>query len=114
MNRTTLYVLLLAIALIALAAATYFFATPADAPIEDTTTPTTEENAIIYGDPATITSPLPTEPSPALSQVYSSQVECEEATSSTCVFETCDYVPEGMTPQEACPPAGPYEGWVPR
>lgn len=114
MNRTTLYVLLLAVALIVLAATTYFFATPAEAPIENSATRMSEEDAVYFGDPTISASPLPTQPSPVLSQVYSTQAECEEATSSTCVFEVCDDVPDGMTPEQACPPAGPYEGWVPR
>lgn len=45
-------------------------------------------------------------------QVFTSEEECQAATNRTCVFEMCDYVPAGMTPEQACPPNGPYKGWV--
>ena len=44
--------------------------------------------------------------------VFTSKEECEKTTGSTCKFEMCDYIPEGMTLKEACPPNGPYKGWV--
>jgi len=49
---------------------------------------------------------------PAQQNVFSSQEECEEATAGSCKFEMCDYVPRGRTPEEVCPPSGPYKGWV--
>jgi peptidylprolyl isomerase len=44
------------------------------------------------------------------SGIYSSKEECETAENCECAFVMCDYIPEEMTPEEACPPGS--TGWT--
>jgi len=57
--------------------------------------------------------PLPVVETPATPKtIFTSQSDCEQKTGTICQFKMCDYVPVGMTPEEACPPNGPFKGWV--
>ncbi len=42
---------------------------------------------------------------------FDSQAECEKETGQVCSFGMCDYIPEGVTPEQACGPGGPGKGW---
>lgn len=61
--------------------------------------------------PVVTTSPV--EPGAAMApNTYASEDECKSATNTPCHFMTCDAVPEGKQPDEACGPDF-KKGWQP-
>lgn len=54
--------------------------------------------------------PAPT--STPQTQVFSTKKECEQTTSKTCDFQTCDYIPSDKTTEEVCGKDF-QKGWVP-
>lgn len=50
--------------------------------------------------------------SPIPQTIFKSQAECEAKTGRQCQDVMCDFIPAGKTGEEACPPNGPYKGWV--
>lgn len=72
-------------------------------------TPGTTASDTPSATPSVTTSPVEDTASP---NTYASEDECKSATNKPCHYVTCDSVPEGRQPDEACGPSF-QKGWQP-